>query len=229
MTAPPIQEFFQAIRSGDERAVGSMLAADPALLQAKSENGADAFTVAKFSRQERLASMLLEEMARCGIELDIFGSCVAGHDQRAAHLVAADRTSASGYSPDGWTPLHLAAFFGHAQIAKLLLQHGADVHARSRNAMDNQPIHAAAAGRKADVIAVLLEYGADANTRQHGGWTPLHAASQNGDGNLVRLLMAHGADAGVRAANNQSAMDLALTGGRQDVVDILDEYETGRH
>ena len=229
MTAPPIQEFFQAIRSGDEGAVGSMLAADPALLQAKSENGADPFTAAKFSRQERLASMLLEEMSRRGVELDMFGACVAGDERRVAHLLDADRTSASAYSPDGWTPLHLTAFFGHARVGKLLLEHGADVHARSRNAMDNQPIHAAAAGRKADVIAILLEYGADANARQHAGWTPLHAASQNGDSNLVRLLMAHGADAGVRAANNQSAMDLALTGGRQDVVDILDEYETGRH
>jgi ankyrin repeat protein len=227
MIAASIQEFFQAIRSGDETAVAAMLAADDELLRAKNEGGADAFTAAKYSRQERVASLLLEEMSRRGIELDIFGSAVAGDETRAARLLAAHRTLASSYSPDGWTPLHLAAFFGHAPIAKLLLEHGANVQARSRNALDNEPIHAAAAGRKADVIAVLLEYGADVNARQHGGWTPLHAASQNGDGNLVRLLMAHGADRSLRAANNQSAMDLALTGGHQGVVDILDEYETG--
>jgi len=227
MIAASIQEFFQAIRYGDETAVASMLAADGALLRAKNEGGADAFIAAKYSRQERVASLLLEEMSRRGIELDIFGSSVAGDETRAAQLLAAHPTVASSYSPDGWTPLHLAAFFGHARLAKLLLEHGADVHARSRNALDNEPIHAAAAGRKADVIAVLLEYGADVNARQHGGWTPLHAASQNGDENLVRLLMAHGADRSLRAANNQSAMDLALTGGHQGVVDILDEYQTG--
>jgi ankyrin repeat protein len=227
MIAASIQEFFQAIRSGDETAVASMLAADDALLRAKNEGGADPFTAAKFSRQERVAAVLLEEVSRRGIELDVFGSAVAGDETRVAQLLTADRTLASTYGPDGWTPLHLASFFGHPRVAKLLLEHGADVHARSRNALDNEPIHAAAAGRKADVIAVLLEYGADVNPRQHGGWTPLHAASQNGDGNLVRLLMAHGADRSLRAANNQSAMDLALTGGHQDVVDILDEYETG--
>jgi ankyrin repeat protein len=228
MIAPAIQEFFQAIRSGDEGTVASMLAADPSLLETKNEHGADAFTFAKYARQERIASTLLEEMSRRGLELDIFRASIAGDEKRIAQLVSAERTLASSYSPDGWTPLHLAAFFGNARVAKLVLEHGADVHARSRNGMDNQPIHAAAAGRKADVIAVLLEYGADVNARQHGGWTPLHAASQNGDGNLVRLLMTHGADPGARAANNQSAMDLALTGGHQDVVDILDEYETGR-
>jgi uncharacterized protein len=227
MTAPAIQDFFQAIRSGDENAIISMVEADPALLQAKNENGAGAFAAAKYARQERIASLLLEEMSRRGVTLDIFEACIAGDEPRLASLLAADRTLASIHSPDGWTPLHLAAFFGQPGIARQLLENGADVHARSRNAMDNQPIHAAAAGRKTDVIAVLLEYGADVNARQHGGWTPLHAASQNGNGNLVRLLMTHGADAGVRAANNQSAMDLALTGGHQDVVDILDEYETG--
>lgn len=226
MIAAGVKDFFQAIRAADREKVGSMLAADPALIEAKNESGNDPYTAAKYARQEEIAALLLDEMSRRNIQLDIFSAAIAGNERRVAELLAGDRALATGYSPDGWTALHLAAFFGQSPIARLLLDHGADARALSRNAMENQPIHAAAAGRKADIIAVLLEHGADVNARQHGGWTALHAASQNGDGNLVRLLVANGADVDARAGNNQNAMDLALTGGHQAVVDILDEHKT---
>ena len=75
-----------------------------------------------------------------------------------------------------------------------------------------------------DAVRVLLEHGADVNARQEGGWTALHAASQNGDVEMARLLIAGGADVQIRAANQQNAMDLALSKGHQAVVDLLDEY-----
>ena len=94
MTAPAIQDFFQAIRSCDENAIVSMVEADPALLQAKNEHGAGAFVAAKYARQERIASLLLEEMSRRGVALDIFEACIAGDERRLASLLAADRALA---------------------------------------------------------------------------------------------------------------------------------------
>ena len=225
MTPATIKEFFQAIRSGDRARVGAMLAGDRTLAQTRDENGMGAFTAAKYSRQEEIAALLLTN----DVELDIFEACIAGDAARAAELLSADSKLTHSYSHDGWTPLHLAAFFGQGLIASALLEHGADAHARSRNAMENTALHAAAAGRNSAVIELLLAHGADVNARQHGGWTALHAASQNGDVSLVSLLLAHGADRAARAANNQSAMDLALTGGHQAVVDILDEHESRGH
>jgi ankyrin repeat protein len=68
----------------------------------------------------------------------------------------------------------------------------------------------------------LLDRGADANARQNGGWVPLHAAAQQGDLECARALIAAGADPSVRADNNQQPMDLALTGGRQAMVEFLE-------
>ena len=220
-----IKEFFNAIRAGEQARVGGMLAADRTLAQTKDENGLSAFIAAKYSRQEQVAALLLAS----DIELDIFEACIGGDATRVAELLSRDPKLAQSYSHDGWTPLHLAAFFGQEQIARALLDRGADIHARSRNAMENTALHAAAAGRKSAVIEVLLAHGADVNARQHGGWTALHAASQNGDVSLVRLLLAHGAEREARAANNQTALDLALTGGHQAIVDILDEHESRGH
>jgi ankyrin repeat protein len=214
------KEFFDAIRAGDAGKAGAMLDADRGLITAKDENGLGAFATAKYSRRNDIAAMLLEK----GIELDIFEACMAGAEERVVELVSRQRDLTKSYSPDGWTPLHLAGFFNHPALTEALLTYGAEVNAQSRNALANAPLHAAAAGRSRESVRILLEHGADANARQHGGWTALHAASQTGDVELVRLLIASGADVQARADNNQNALDLAMTGGHQPVVDVLDEY-----
>ena len=69
-----MNEFFQAVQAGDLAAVKRFIAADPSLLKAKDERGLDAFTVARYSRQNDVAAFLLES----GVELDIFSASMAG-------------------------------------------------------------------------------------------------------------------------------------------------------
>ncbi len=214
------EQFFEAIRAGDRGKVDALLDADASLLAATDEKGLGAYTAAKYAGRNDIAALLLEK----GVELDIFAACMAGAKDRVLELIGEHPDRISAYSQDGWTPLHLAGFFGQPGVVEILLAQGADVAARSRNAMQNAPLHAAAAGRSKDVVRALLEHGADVNARQEGGWTALHAASQNGDVEMVRLLIAGGADVTARADNQQNAMDLALGKGHQAVVDVLDEY-----
>lgn len=213
-------ELFNAIRAGDTSTVTALIDGDAGLLDAKDENGLGPFTVAKYSRQDGIANLLLKRGAR----LDIFAACLAGVPARVIELLASDRSLVNSHSQDGWTPLHLAAFFGHKDIAEVLLANGADVHAQSCNALQNTALHAAVAGQKAVLVPVLLAHGADVNARQHGGWNPLHAAAQNGDVELIQLLIANGADVKARADNNQSALDLALTKGHQPAVELLEQH-----
>jgi uncharacterized protein len=154
--------------------------------------------------------------------LAIFAASIQGETSRIEELLAANRSLISSLSTDGWTPLHLAAFFGKKDAVRLLLNKGAEVNARSTNAMANTPLHAAAAGKDTETAKILLDHGANANARQHGGWTALHAAAQNGDVEMARALIAHGADVQARADNNQNALDLALTKAQQAMVDFLE-------
>ena len=215
-----MKEFFDAIRAGDEQRVRALVTADPSLLAAKDESGLGPFIVARYGRQNAIAEFLLES----GAELDIFGACIAGQGERVAKLLDEDRSLTGSFSHDGWTPLHLAAFFGHEAIARELLARAADVNARSINPMQNTPLHAAVAGGSIAVVRALLEGGAGVNARQHGGWTALQGAAQSGNAEMARLLIEAGADIKARAENNQTAMDLALTKGHQAVADILDKY-----
>jgi ankyrin repeat protein len=215
------QQFFEAIRAGDRGKVDELLGADRTLLAAKDEKGLGAYTAAKYAGRNDVAAFLLEK----GVELDVFAACMAGARERALELIGGDPELVNTYSHDGWTPLHLACFFGQPGIAEALIAQGADVRARSRNPMKNTPLHAAVAGRCADAVRALLEHGADVNARQEGGWTALHAAAQNGNVEMARLLIAAGADVKARAENQQNALDLALGKGHQGVVELLDEYQ----
>jgi uncharacterized protein len=154
--------------------------------------------------------------------LAIFAAAILGNTGRLEELLTGNRSLVSVMSPDGWTPLHLAAFFGKGGAVRLLLNKGASVTARSTNQMANTPLHAAAAGQHAEIVKLLLDHGANANARQHGGWAPLHSAALNGDVECARALLAAGADVSLRADNNQKPLDLALTGARQAMVEFLE-------
>jgi ankyrin repeat protein len=69
------------------------------------------------------------------------------------------------------TLLHAAAYDGKAEIAKLLLQLGADVNAREVNG--RTPLHHAANNGHLDVIDVLVCHGTDIEAKDNGGMTPL--------------------------------------------------------
>jgi len=107
------------------------------------------------------------------------------------------RREPSEVAPDGFTPIHLAAFFGHYYCVKLLLEWHADPNIVSQNPLQVTPLHSATAhtdeGVTAPIVAALLNAGADPNVPQAGGFTPLMAARQNGHSQVEKLLLAKGA------------------------------------
>jgi ankyrin repeat protein len=80
---------------------------------------------------------------------------------------------------------------------RILLEHGADVHAVSSTFGNVTPLHSAAAADSLEIVRRLVEHGADVNARQNGGFTALDAAVQNGNDELRSYLEERGAERGV--------------------------------
>lgn len=219
MKMTDVKTFQEQVKRGDMESVRTALGEDPSLLETANESGQSAFLLAKYYRQEPTAEYLLS----LNPKLDVFEASVAGRTADVLRRIDEDAKLLEAHSGDGWTPLHLAAFFGHADLANALLDRGAAIDARSTNAMQNTPLHAATAGGKLELVELLAKRGADVNARQEGGWTALHGAAQAGNRAMVELLLANGADVHARAANNQSALDLALSKGHQEVAALLEE------
>ena len=115
---------------------------------------------------------------------------------------------------NNWTPIHNASHgpdptlshtsYNNRQllpdVARLLLEHGADVNARIEHDDDDEgmtPLHLAAADRgRVQVVRVLLEHGANAGAEDNEGRTPLHTAAAYGIVEGVHVLLEYGANVG---------------------------------
>jgi uncharacterized protein len=135
------------------------------------------------------------ELLAAGPELDVFEAAAVGQTERLQKLLDEDPDLAAAWAEDGFTPLHLAAFFRRPDAARLLVERGApvDVVARNRD-IAVTPLQSAVTAGEEETAALLLASGADPNFKHGGGFTPLHAAAQHGSERLVELLLDHGAD-----------------------------------
>jgi uncharacterized protein len=212
-------DLIDAVTAGDTERVRELLAEDPSLVTARDEAGVSALLLARY----RFDRVTTDALLAADPELDVFEAAALGYVDRLRERLLDSADAVAAYSPDGFTALHLAAFFGKAEVARLLLEHGAGVDVYTRNPFANQPLHAAAAGRHIEVCRVLLAAGADVNATQHGGYTPLHEAAQSGDVELSELFLSAGADAALLTDAGETPAQIAAAAGHADLADRLRE------
>ncbi len=215
MTTP---EFFVAIKAGHTSEVTMLLAVDPSLANARDDNGLSAVLTAAYYQEPDIARLLVQR----GAELSVFEACTVGELSPVKAWVERQPAAINAYAPDGFQPLGLAAFFGHADIVEFLLGKGAEVNSPSRNAMRVMPLHSAIANRHTEIVKLLLDHGADVNTTQADDFTPLHEAAQNGLLDVTQWLIARGANVNARLSSNaKTPLALAIERRHEDVAELL--------
>lgn len=209
--------LFDAIKKGNRAAVEAALAQHPELVGSTDPGGMSAVLTALYYGHPEIASLLIEG----GAPLNLFEACAAGRIDVVREILDAAPAQVNAWGRDGFQPLGLASFFGHAELAALLVARGAEVGSPSHNLLNVQPLHSAVAGQHLAIARLLLEHGADANARQGEDFTPLHGAAQNGQVEMIRLLLAHGADPQATSASGKAPLDLALEGGHAEAAEAL--------
>jgi len=135
-------DVFEAATLGDLPRLRALLAADPALARAFSNDGFTALHLTTFFSQLEAA----EELLRFGADVD----AVANNGMKVAVI-------------------NSAAASGRTDVVKLLLRAGANPNAKQQ--MGWTALHAAAAHDNVEMALALLEAGADALLKNDDGQT----------------------------------------------------------
>jgi ankyrin repeat protein len=138
-----------------------------------------------------------EQVARLraeGHELNVWEAAAVGDVEKLREHLDRDASLASAWSVDGAQALHFAAFFGHPEACRLLLERGAPVNEHAPGFNDVAPINSAAANNAkpnetcTEIVRLLLDHGADPAAAQGGGSTALDTARFTGNDELIALL-----------------------------------------
>jgi len=217
--------FLAAVRAQDLTNVERLLEADPSLASARDEKGSAVAAALGARRGDgfvpRRENRVLDAILRRQPRLAPWEIAAVGTAEAVRAQVGSDPAFVKSVAPNGWTPLHAAAFADNAAAATILLDAGADVNARAKNKFDNTPLQVSMLSQSAEVAKVLLARGAEVDARMSEGATALHEAAQNGDAVSIRMLLDAGADPALKMPNSKTALDLARAAKHKDAARIL--------
>jgi ankyrin repeat protein len=181
------EDFFSAIRENDAGAVKALM-----------ERGFDPNT--RGPKGQVGLMMALDEPAL----------------QAAQVLLDAPGIDVNVLDAHGESPLMMASLKGQFDIAKELIDKGADV-----NKTGWTPLHYAATGGHAKIVSLLLDHYAYIDAASPNRTTPLMMAAYYGNAETVKLLLDEGADPLLKNQQGLTAIDFAQRAHRPDAANLI--------
>jgi len=230
-----VDAILAASKDGDYGRVLALLETDPALATAANMLGSQPIHAAHFGGHKRIVELLLAR----GIDLDFFLASELGMLDQVRGAIRSDPALTRAFSKAGSTALHRSCYWGQTAVASLLLEHGADPNAVTRDSfLQIAPLGCAVAtpdvpnpSDREDVVLelaqLLISNGADVNALRRDGLTALHSAAYRGHLRVIEALLTHGADRTIRGYEGtgphagQTAADVAAAQGQTEAAILL--------
>lgn len=192
--ARPIR--FNSKSEMDQALINAVINGDCEYLQNLIDAGAD--VNAKKPNQNGLQFTALQWAAQTG----------SPRVCEAAHLLIDAGADVNRKTTAGMTALHFALNRKHADIAKLLINSGADVTLRSNReswGRGHTPLDFAISSCRTDLVKLVLDAGADVHESDGEGKTALKGAAIHA-ADVTRLILDAGADVNTKAKNGETAL-----------------------
>lgn len=212
-----ISQLETFIETDKKQEISDLLTRHPELTTKETSHGISPLLLACYYKKPIIAAVI----AGFSKNISLFEACALGKFQETSDLLDQHPDLVNSFSKDGFTPLGLAAYFGHEEITRLLISRGASVNTAANNGFNVFPIHSAVAAKSYNITKMLLEAGAEVNVKQQAGFTALHAAAQTGNIELIILLLEYSADLNVRMEGGKLPADLAEEKGFPEIAAIL--------
>ncbi|GAB4216028.1 MAG: hypothetical protein OHK0012_17440 [Synechococcales cyanobacterium] len=133
-------------------------------------------------------------------------------------------------TPDssGDYPMLMAAYEGHTEILKLLLEAGADVSVVDPG-MKATALHAAAYAGRTESAKLLIEYHIDLDKQgPYNGYTALHDAIWQNNVATAQVLIEAGANLTLTSRDGQTPLESARAKKRGEIIALI-EKKLGLH
>ncbi|CAD7084027.1 unnamed protein product [Hermetia illucens] len=137
-------------------------------------------------------------------------------------LLSNSRADPNTTDPKGRSPLHFACSIGEHQIAKVLLDHGADPN-RWDNENKSTPLHCAASAGSIECILLLLKRKAQINVGIETR-SALHYAVDNNSLECAEILLKYGANPNTPQVYTETPLHTAAALGHKECVELLLKY-----
>jgi ankyrin repeat protein len=149
-----VSTIFELIDADDVQGVRDLLAANPAAAAERDVQGLSAVMRAAYRGSDILAAVCEAQPP-----LGPFDRIVVGESEGLP--------TPDAWTPDGFTPLHIAAFARNAEAARKLLEAGADPNVFATASFARvTPLGTCAFAGADEVAELLLEYGADPTLKE---------------------------------------------------------------
>jgi ankyrin repeat protein len=143
-------------------------------------------------------------------------------DAAAVKTLTAKGANVNELDANGDAPLVMAAYKGHTEIVRLLLEAGADLTVVDPD-MKATALHAAAYAGRTDAAKLLIKYGIDIDKQgPKNGYTALHDAIWRNNIETARVLIAAGANLDLTSHSGETPLQFARAQKRKEIADMIE-------
>jgi uncharacterized protein len=147
---------------------------------------------------------------------------VKSNNVKAARVLIDKGADVNAIEANGDAPLVMAAYLGHTDVVRMLLDAGALVSAVDPE-MKATALHAAAYAGRTEAAKLLIEHGIDINRQGPvNGYTALHDAIWQNNIDTAQAIVDAGADLTLKTHEGKTPLEFAREKNRREIVKIIE-------